>query len=386
MSFENKKVMLINWPLLDVGGIVTWANNIVKGFEKIGWQADHYYATRSGNFKCSKTEFTPIGGKFKRGEKLPSKVLGFNGELNLEHYRNLIEEYDFVIFIHPSPHPNKGNLKAKGMENWKELYRQCNKPKVVIFHDKKWHLTNKWFADVRDHIDVVLAAQHNFIESVEQFKAVSDKPLVTDWLYFPIDTTDCIIHNTNIQRENRLCMLPQWIKWKNHRYILGEGEAIRTPIHFYNGGMEYHKLFKTAYFDCIRIDWVEDMYINKDARHEYHGFQNREKVKEIYWKSLGSIDMTTRTYQNYTHHESSLYGCILLCTEECREGPYNHIHPGEYWSINVCDVARSINDFVNLPECYKEEIRLKAFIRTKRNFECSKIATKILSIVDNLKV
>ena len=80
MNLEKKKVLLINWVLLDVGGITTWSHQIVKGFEKIGWQADHYYATRTGRFKCSELDFTPIGDKFKRGEKVPSRSLGFKGD------------------------------------------------------------------------------------------------------------------------------------------------------------------------------------------------------------------------------------------------------------------------------------------------------------------
>lgn len=385
MKLEKKKVLLINWVLLDVGGITTWSHQIVKGFEKIGWQADHYYATRTGRFKCSETDFTPIGDKFKRGEKVPSKSLGFKGTWNKEYYVQLLENYDYVIFIHASPHPTKGNLAAEGMSEWKDLYTLCNKPKVVIFHDKKWHKTNEWFTEVRDYIDVILAAQHNFIESVESYANLPGKKILTDWLYFPIDTDGCAPSYPDVPREQRLCMMPQWIKWKNHSIILETENDIKIPIHFYNGGMEYHKLVWTSDWNSsIRVDWVEDCYVNKECKHEYHGFQSYNKIKETYKKSLGSIDMTMRTYQNYTHHECSLYGCILLCTEECRQGPYNHIFDGEYWPIDVADAAKSINDFVDLSESSKEEIRQKAFIRTKENFECAKIAEKINSIVENL--
>jgi hypothetical protein len=384
VTLEKKKVLLINWILLDVGGITTWGHQIVRGFQKIGWQADHYYATRTGRFKCSETEFTPIGDKFKRGEKIPSKSLGFKGAWNKEYYVQLLENYDYVIFIHPSPHPTKGNLAAEGMSEWKDLYTLCKKPKVVIFHDKKWHKTNEWFAEVHDEIDVILAAQHNFIESVQSYADLPGKKILTDWLYFPIDTDGCeCIHPS--KKEYRLGMFAQWIKWKNHIAILETGNDIKIPIHFYNGGMEYHKLVWTSDWNsAMRVDWVEDCYVTKENKHEYHGFQSYEKIKEIYKKTLGSIDLTTRSYQNYTHHEPSLYGSVLLCTEECRQGPYNHIYDGEYWPIDLADVTKSVNDFADLSEDSKYNIVLPAFNRTMENFACEKIATKINSIVENL--
>lgn len=387
MQLTKKKVMLVNWPLLDVGGITTWSHQIIKGFERNGFQADHYYATRTGNFKCSEDGFTPIGNKFKRGEKIPSKTIGFAGDSNINYFKNLCLNYDYVLFVHPSPHPNKANLAAKDMEDWKRLYIECPIPRVVIFHDKKWHKTNQWFLDVIEDVDVVLAAQHNFIESVHDYCNHRRDDIKRDWLFFPMDTSLAVSINGGIknQRKNKLCMMPQWIKWKNHNKILEVADKIKTPIHFYNGGMEYHKLCKLKMWaDSIRIDWVEDEYVNKEALHEYHGFVTYEEVLKQYQECLGSIDLTTRTYQNYTHHESSLYGCILLCTEDCREGPYNHIHEGEYFSIDLNDIAGSVNRFVELPEDVKNQIRIKAYERTVNDFDCKKVVQKINSVVEQL--
>lgn len=391
MQLSKKKVMLVNWPLLDVGGITTWSHQIIKGFNKLGWEAHHYYATRTGNLKCSETEFMPIGSKFRRGEKIPSKTIGFAGDSNVNYFKNLCLEYDYVLFVHPSPHPNKANLKAKNMEDWKRLYIECPVPRVVIFHDKKWRKTNEWFLDVVEDIEVVLAAQHNFIESVEDYSDsyVDKRKIITDWLFFPMDVDNAVANKgyLNNLRKNKLCMMPQWIKWKNHNKILEVADQIKTPIHFYNGGMEYHKLCKLKMWsDSIRVDWVEDEYVNKEALHEYHGFVTYEEVLKQYQECLGSIDLTTRTYQNYTHHESSLYGCILMCTEDCRVGPYNHIHDGEYHPIDSSDISGSINKFVELPEDIKMQIRIKAFERTVNDFDCKKVAAKINSIVESLNI
>ena len=385
MILEKKKVLLINWPLLDVGGITTWNHQIIKGFQKIGWQADNYYATPTGTYKTSETEFIPIGGKFKRGEKIPSKTLGFFGDENIEKYKILVENYDYVIFVHPSPHPTKSNKADSRIISWQRLYKECNKPKVVVFHDKKWNKTNEWFKDVANYVDVVLAAQHNFIESTTEYSNLGNKPILTDWLYFPLDVEG--INPFELEREQRLCMCPQWIKWKKHIELLKDAFGIVLPIHFYNGGMEYHKIVWTEPWNkSILIDWVEDTYVNKEAKHEYHGFKTYEDIKKVYKKSLGSIDLTTRTYQNYTHHECSLYGCVLLCTEECRQGPYNHIHDGEFWPIDMDDITGSINSFCDISEDSRRNIVLPAHLRTVENFDCRKIAMKINSLVESLKI
>lgn len=387
-QLTKKKIMLLNFPLLDVGGIVTWSHQIQKGFAKLGFQADHYYCTPTGRFKSSTTEIMPIGGKFKRGEKIPSQTLGYHGQINVDHYWHIQKEYDYVIFIHPSPHPTKANKKDERIISWKNLYENCSIPKVVIFHDKKWHKTNKWFLEVHNHIDVILAAQHNFIESVNEYanKIRRGLPIITDWLYFPIEIPNVDKEYMKYYtKENRLCMMPQWIKWKNHEKLLNVAKDIKIPIHFYNGGMEYHKIAKKDIWqEAIKTDWVEDEYINKDALHEYHGFVTYEIVKSVYTKSFGAIDLTTRTYQNYTHHESCLYGTPLLCTEECRQGPYNHIHDGEYWPIDMNDIAGSINNFWITNHNTKLEIAYNAAIRTRENFACEKIAKKINDIVETI--
>jgi len=291
MKLEHKKVMLINWLLLDVGGITTWSHQIIKGFKNIGWEADHYYCTRTGRMKISEDTFTPIGIKYKRGEKVPSKTLGFKDDVDIRYYKKLLEEYDYVIFIHASPHPTKGNLNAKGMENWRKLYTLCNKPKVVIFHDKNWHKTNLWFLDVKEHIDVILAAQHNFIESVNHYADQANNKIITDWLYFPMEIPK---FNYDSIRSKKFCMLPQWIKWKNHHLLLEVADQVKYPIHFYNGGMQYHYIVKEDYWkEAINFDYVEEEEVNPDARHFYHGFVTYKKVKKIYQKYIASIDLTT---------------------------------------------------------------------------------------------
>ena len=382
MFFLKKKIAIFNFPLLDVGGITTWAINISKGFNKLGFSVDHFYCTPTGRFSCEENYFVPIGDKYQRGEKIPSQSIGYEG-LDETWYHDFLDNYDFVIFAHPSPHPTKGNLERSGIKDWQLLYKYCHIPNVVIFHDMKWHLTNEWLVDVKEYIDVILAAQHNFIDSVEFYAKQASKKIVTDWLFFPIDTNGCSIDFKN-QRDH-LTMLSQWIKWKNHHLLLQEANDVKIPIYFYNGGMEYHKLCKTDIWNNIRVDWVEDSYVNKEAKHEYFGFVHYNKVRQIYRESLGNIDLTTRTYQNYTHHECSLFGCVLLCTEECRQGPYNHIHDGEYWPIDINNIANSINKFVDVSEDEKANIRLKAFNRTKHDFECSQIANKINQIIFSIE-
>jgi len=381
--FEKKRVMLLNWPLLDVGGITTWADQIRKGFEQIGWVADHYYCTRTGRISVSEDRKTFIGRRYKRGEKLESKSLGFCGEERLDVYRDLIRQYDYVIFVHPSPHPTKGNLAQDGIEDWKNLFIECEKPKVVVFHDKKWHRTNKWFADVKDHIDICLADQNNFIDSVKEYASLN-RHIKYDWLHFPfeIPPKDKIFR----PRDKKFCMMAQWIKWKNHHLLFEELEDVLFPIHFYNGGMQYHYIVKRDEWKrAIFYDHVEEETINEDAIHEYHGFVTYDDVKEVYYDSMAAIDLTTRTYQNFTHHEPALYGSIICCTEACREGPYNHIPDNHYWSVDMNYIAESLNELMkDENKNLREDIRNRAYDYVAEHFDCRKIAQKINNIVSTL--
>ena len=37
-----------------------------------------------------------------------------------------------------------------------------------------------------------------------------------DWLFFPLDVPD---NQPSDKREDYICMMPQWIKWKNHHKV-----------------------------------------------------------------------------------------------------------------------------------------------------------------------
>jgi hypothetical protein len=124
--------------------------------------------------------------------------------------------------------------------------------------------------------------------------------------------------------------------------------------------------------------------VNSEALHEYYGFVTCDHVYNVYERHMGSIDLTTRTYQNFTHHEGTLRGCAILCTEECRAGPYNHIHAGEYWLVDMDHIAGSLNAFCELDDDHKYNITRPAFERTMKDFSRQNIAQKIIQIVESL--
>lgn len=330
-----KNIAIISFPLQDVGGINTWCENIIKGFNGMGVKSTTYHMTPGLRFKCD-----PVNKlrKSERADILPGLFLSYSDK-ELKNSLKVLNSYDAVLFLHPSPHPTRENNSKSGIENWKELYFKVKSKKVVIFHDNNWQKTNPWFIDVADHIDLIMCAQKKFTESVEQYKS----PAVKFWNYFPMDLTMANKYTGMFPKEDFGMMATQWIKWKGHHHIIPQLPDIKTEIRFFNSGMEFFYLRKDGKLqEVIAKDHCRNEIWNKRSIHNYYGFMSYEELCKYYAKSRFSIDASVRGYTNYTHFEPMAFKSLSFVERRVFNDPHSVIPEDCCWVYDINDLNEAI--------------------------------------------
>lgn len=364
-------ILIINFPILDVGGISSWVENIIEGLRDIGENVDHYYATSQRRFSCDENEKVPIGKHYVKGDKLPAKHTSYWSTDYVEAFAKMVNnKYDYCIFAHPSPHPIKSQLAMDCASYWMGYYRLIRIPKMAVFHDSKWERTNKWFSQVSDHIDICLGDQRPHMYSVNSYPG--DMPKV--WTYFPLDFNQC---KGKPKRKKRGMMATQWIKWKNHHRVLPHLPDLDFRMDFYGTGMEYHKLRAGGeieqYFGYNKID---PSFKTKGLKHRYYGHVTYQEFVENYKTHIFSLDASTRGYNNFTHFEPMMFGCVSCTEKEVMDFPLCMIPEDCTWIYNLGDLAYSLNRlYVN--KGYRKQITKNAWKWVQR-FDCRRIARELL--------
>jgi glycosyltransferase involved in cell wall biosynthesis len=368
------KIAIVNWPILDVGGITSWIEDFTKGLRLLDIQVDHFYATSGREYGCDAEKKTFIGDKYIRGEKLPGGFLSY-GKENVDETVTVLNSYDAIVMAHPSPHPTKSQFSSSNPLGWVKLYKNTTRPKIVIIHDALWKKTNTWWVLVREFIDLIVVGQRPNFESILNFPSSRAGKI---WVHHPMDLEG--VAKPSHSRKGYGIVAHQWIKWKNHHKIIAALDGSEIPMVFYAGGQEYHNLLANGiiaqFFKRNEVEKAE--YENEQpVEHIYKGFVSRDDLKKTYAEALFSIDGSTRGYNNYTHWEPMLYGCISLVHEDVFSKPGNAIP-------NECCVQYNWN---NLKEQIKwimengkevRTIRRKAYDFIREKFNCKDIAHSIL--------
>lgn len=365
------KIVIINFPILDVGGISSWVENILKGFKCIDIYVDHYYATSQRRFSCEEDRKVPIGRHYVKGDKLPSKHTSYWTEERVEIFAKYINNtYDYCIFAHPSPHPIKSQLALPCANYWMGYYRHITIPKMVIFHDSKWERTNKWFAEVSDHIDICMADQRPHMYSMNSYPG--NMPKV--WTYFPLDFDQC---NGEVKRKKIGMMATQWIKWKNHHKVLPHFKDFQFPMYVYGTGMEYHKLRVSGEVtENFGYNKIDPEFYTQGVKHKYFGFITYQKFVERFKRSILSLDASTRGYNNFTHFEPMMFGCISCTERNVMAFPLCMIPEDCTWVYDMDNLAEMLNVLYRSKNIRKE-IAVNAWKWVQR-FDCKRIAKELI--------
>jgi glycosyltransferase involved in cell wall biosynthesis len=370
------KIALVDFPLLDVGGITTWNDSIKVGYEKLGHEVKRYYATPQNTYKCDPEKGVFIGDKTKRGMKLPAEHLSYNSK-HIESTLTTLEKFDLIHFIHPSPHPTKSVLTHDDMLGWLDLYKLSGPKKITTMHDVNWAKTNEWFIYASQYLDMVIASQQPHWEAVQSYPTSADKM----WSYFPMKIDDRDSSYKKVKNRKNGIVAHQWIKWKHHDKIIKALDQVSEPIDFFAGGQQYHELLKSGdlkNFICHDFVAHEDYKNDQPVKHTYHGFINHDELVKYYKEALFSIDGSTKGYNNYTHVEPMLYGCISMVHEDVLAGRLNCIPEDACVSYNWDNLVQQIIWIKDNPKKVAK-IRKNAYQFIVDNYECGAVAKKILN-------
>lgn len=370
------KIALVNFPLLDIGGITTWDEAIEIGYKRCGHEVQRFYAISGSKYSCKEDKKAFIGKKYRRGEKLPAKVLSYN-EKKINKSVEKLNKFDVVHFIHPSPHPTKGQMSINNPLGWLEFYIQVKAKKIVTMHDAYWDKTNKWFILARDYIDLLVASQLPHYKAVCRYPTVAQKM----WSYFPID-----VEGVKLSKRSKAkfgMVAHQWIKWKNHHKIIKALKGFdKCPVLLYAGGQEYHNLLSSGDLQgFVGENQVEEENYG-ESPHIYYGYIKHEKLTEVYSEALFSIDGSQRGYNNYTHFEPMLYGAISFVHEDVINGEHNTLPEDCVVVYNWENLQEKIEHLIENPKKY-DGMRKSAHDFIVENFACESVASTILENLEN---
>lgn len=298
-------IAVVHWIVNDVGGINSWTENVIAGLRELGHHVQLYYGSHQRKLGCDPKKKVP---RSRRWHLLPARLLSYDSR-DLQHSIETLDEYQLIIFAHPSPHPTKNHTECKDPRNWQAFYTDTSAPKISVFHDRHWDRSNEWIAEVAEYVNYAHAAQHHFIEAVERFCSINKTKC--DWGYFPL-----IIPKTmpgNEDRARRFILATQWLALKNHRFLVPRLNELCIPLHSYGSGQTYHKLvpeMKRVYREDHHQDEIQ--VYNKTSRHIHFGHTEYHKMLGEMSKAWFSLDLSIQGMTNMTHWEPMTVGTLSV--------------------------------------------------------------------------
>lgn len=336
---KGKKIAVITWLINDIGGITTWTDNFIKGCKTLGHNVQMFYSTGQRSLSCHPTERVFRSPKF---HLIPSKHLPFRKDMIEDSIKEL-NEFDIIVFSNPCPHKTKAHMKTDNPYGWKRFYEEVTASKVAVFHDSQWFKHKAWIKEVVDDIDVVIAAQHMFADTLDTL--VEDTNLKINWEYFPLLLPEL----PKVKKERFVTLATQWLAIKNHRHLIPKLPDVKIPVHTYGTGQVYYK------FDLeglIKKGFKEDKYRGNKYKtkvpHIHHGYVDYKHVIESMRKGWFSLDLSTRGMTNMTHWEPLTQGSISLITNETMNSGTCEIPKDCCIPFELSDVNNFLNSLLDV--------------------------------------
>lgn len=364
-------IAIVHWVVNDVGGINSWTENIIEGLRRLGHTVQLYYGTHQRKLGTHPTQKVP---RSRRWHLLPALTLSYAPDM-VKKSVDTLNDYDLIIFAHPSPHPTKGNTQADHARGWQSFYNDTHPFRISVFHDRHWDRTNEWIHEVVDKVDYAHAAQHHFIESVEAFATLGQ--IERDWGYFPLVLPKEMPGNT--KRERKWIIATQWLALKNHRYLVPYLLDLKLPLDSYGSGQTYHNLLpqmKNVYREDHHQDEV--MYYNPDSLHIHYGHTEYRKVIEAMSKVWFSLDLSIQGMTNMTHWEPMTAGAISVMEQRVLEDKYCEIPEDCCLTVSLDELIDDMNMIGKMPRETLQRRQQNAWKFIQR-CDCKTVAQKLLT-------
>ncbi len=364
------KIAVVTWIINDVGGINSWTENFLLGLRRLGHNPQLFYGSHQNRLNCNPDKKVM---RSRRWHLLPSKHLSYN-LTHLKSSINTLNEFDLIVFAHPSPHPTKSNIEnVSEPRAWQSFYTETHPLKISIFHDRHWDRSNKWIEEVKNSIDYVYAAQHHFLEAVKKF---AGKDVNCGWGMFPLVITEGL---SGIKSKHRRFILAtQWLALKNHRFLLPHLDKLKIPLHSYGSGQTYHTLLPVMR-EKYREDHHQDevLYYNSKSKHVHWGHTEYRKVLRKMRRSWFSLDLSVQGMTNMTHWEPLSVGTISVLENRVVEDSFCEIPKDCCISFDLDNILEELNTIALTPLTKLKKTREKAW-KFVQKCECSVVAKSIL--------
>lgn len=366
------KIAVVHWVLNDVGGINSWTENFILGLERLGYEPQLYYGTHQRKLGCEPDKKVP---RSRRWHLLPALQLSYDKSVLAKSIRTL-NQYDVIVFAHPSPHPTKGNMQCRDPRGWQAFYRDTTAKKICVFHDRHWDRSNEWISEVKDTVDYAHAAQHHFISSVIAFSSGGKEVIDHGWGYFPLEIPKKMPDNE--KRVRRFILATQWLALKNHRFLIPRLNELMIPLHSYGSGQTYHKLLpemKKVYREDHHQDEVQ--IYNKQSRHIHFGHTEYRKLLLEMSRSWFSLDLSIQGMTNMTHWEPMTVGTLSVMERRVLEDEFCEIPEDCCQVFDLDTILEDLNRIGKQPtsSIIKVQQRASQFVG---RCDCAVVAGKLL--------
>lgn len=295
---DGMKIAINLFPIANIGGILTTQKNLKIGLEKLGHEVKEFYITTNKNILPAKD----------------CKVLGFEKSEWLNEYKQVMGEFDVVIFTHPCPTLNK-NYNRK---NWQECYK-INSKIISIFHDPYWNTNYPWIKDVFNKITKIACIQQKSFNTLGYFL-----PVKKQIINHPLNLDD--MGKYNDLKENLVISPHQFKTWKHIDIFIRAIPFMKNFIkkEVYNDGIiksfmsgkQRQDEYKDANNNWIWEEALKYGMIDK-------GVVNDEEIKRAFIRQKCTISLSTgelgsKIGGNYRSMDYSIlecmkYGGIPIC-------------------------------------------------------------------------
>ena len=313
------KIAFLAFPLGKVGGVFTTSGFLADGLEKLGHQVDKYFLTTNKKRKPEKNEF---------GYK---NVLGFENEEWLEEYREVIKDYDLLLFVHACPH----QLKSYTSTNWVECFNN-DKPKMAYIRDNYFEKYYSWFRKIPNVYNVKIIcpyqAQFDSIKSLTAMKKIIDNPNypTEQGLHTELKEDIVVDHNN-------------WKSCKHKEILLDRAHEINDA-------------FKVISFgDPDTFDHRVIMKHKNYNLFEHRGWCEKPEIYEELKKAKVVVDMNYRSNVNTTFNNTIVEACAFGAIPITQMNIDTWNHPIFYWKTTKNKIVEHIKYLTKNFDKFEEE-------------------------------
>jgi len=370
------KIALNLFWIEQVGGILTYHKNLKSGLRHFGHNVDDYFI--SLNKKKLQKKYNSRGYIYTDF----TDILGFEQDSWINNYKDIMDEYDIVIFTLPCP-----TLRSGASNKWIECYNISSKI-ISVFHDPYLNSRYPWIRSVYDNISKFVCVQEKSYITVRNSFGLNPPNGIVELIRHPMDLSDM---GTYKEEKDDLIMTAQQFKsWKRVHLFIRAIPDIRKQfpnlqIEVYGGGIEMSKMSGKKRSEKYKDEkgWFWDNAVN--AGMQYKGFVSDEELIEAYKRSRIFIDLSLgesgyKTHYpniNYSGLEAMKYGCIIIAANVL---PPKLFTPNKnYLAVNEQNINESILNQINniVSNNYEEMIRKNHEI-LKKSFDKQSVARNII--------